>query len=335
MAKKSYAYAVLEGLVNEMRANKNVCHYYEYDYPSAVGPNGEVIDIAKEFPAPRTSGLGWPIDEASYIGLATGMSMIGLVPVIRLPSMTGLFNVEHYFNQLGKLRHMTGGQASNPVVTWQQGAGRTYGRAGGSAQQHTDVGYEVVYTYLPGQVVVAPRDAYHAKGLMISAIRSGDPVMFMDYSEVKAGDQPDVPDNQYTVPIGKAEVVAAGKGDGKGITIVCWAPAIVDVRKALPDLQKAGIDVEVIDLVTLKPYDAAGVLASVKKQGRLLVVEHGHWTAGFGAQVIADIAMTQPGIKMKRISYPDAPEPFASSMAAWMRPDAPKIINAVQQVMKL
>lgn len=334
MPKKSYAYAMLEGLVAEMRLNKLLCHYYEYDYPSAVGPNGEVIDIAKEFPAPRTSGLGWPIDEASYVGLGTGAGMVGVTSVLRFPSMTALFNVEQYFNQLGKLRHMTGGQASNPVVSWQQMAGRSYGRAGGSAQQHTDVGEEAVFAYMPGQIVVIPRDAYKAKGLLIASIRSGDPVMFMDYSEVKAGDQPDVPDGQYTVPIGKLDVVVPGKGPN-GILIVCWAPAIVDVMKAVPDLQKAGVDVEVIDLVTIKPYDQAGVLAEAKKMGKVLVVEHGHWTNGFGNQVIADIAMAAPGMKMKRISYPDAPEPFASSMAAWMRPDAPKIINAVNQVIKL
>jgi len=334
MAKKSYAYAMLEGLVAEMRLNKNLVHYYEYDYPSAVGPNGEVIDIGKEFPPPRTSGLGWPIDEASYVGLATGAGMVGVTSVLRFPSMTGLFNVEQYFNQLGKLRHMTGGQASNPVVSWQQGAGRSYGRAGGSAQQHTDVGYEVVFAYLPGQVVVIPRNAYMAKGLLISAMRCGDPVMFMDYSEVKAGDQPDVPDGQYTIPIGKAEVVVPGKGEGHGgITIVTWAPAIIDVMKAVPDIQKAGIDVEVIDLVSLKPYDSATVLASVKKMHHLLLVEHGHWTAGFGNQVIADVAMASPGYVAKRISYPDAPEPFASSMAAWMRPDAPKILEACKTVM--
>jgi len=334
MAKKSYTYAQLEAIVTEMRANKLVSHYYEYDYHSAVGPNGEVIDIAKEFPAPRTSGLGWPIDEASYVGMATGAGMTGVISVLRFPSMTSLFNVEQYFNQLGKLRHMTGGQASMPVVSWQQMAGRTYGRAGGSAQQHTDVGEEAVFAYMPGQIVVAPRNAYNAKGLLVSAMRAGDPVMYMDYSEMKAGDQPDVPDGNYTVPLGKADVVVPGKGPN-GLCIIAWAPAIMEVLKAVPDLQKAGMDVEVVDPVTIKPYDEAGILASAKKMGRVLVVEHGHWTCGFGAQVVSDIALQAPGIKMKRISWPDAPEPFASSMAAWMRPDAPKIINAANQVMKL
>lgn len=331
MPKKSWAYAQYEAIAAEMRLNKLVCHYYEYAYPSAVGPNGEVIDIGKEFGSVRTSGLGWPIDEAWYVGAATGAAMYGCPTIVRLPSMTSLFNVDYVFNQLGKLRHMTGGQCSNPVVIWQDMAGRTFGRAGGSAQQHSDVGQEVIFANLPGVKVVVPSNAYDAKGLMVAAIRSGDPVIYMDYTEVRAGDQPDVPDGQYEVPIGKAFV----RKEGKDLTIVTWAPAITDVNKALPDIEKAGISAEVVDLTTIKPYDLDTVLASVKKTKRLLVVEHSHYTAGFGSQVLADVAQLMPGTPMKKIAYPDAPEPFAAVMAAWMRPDAPKILAAAKVVAKL
>lgn len=331
MPKKSFAYAQYEGLSQEMRNNKLLLHYYMYAYPSAVGPNGEVLDLGKEFGTPRTSGLGWAIDEPWYYGAATGAAMYGCPTVIRLPSMTSLICVDYVFNQLGKLRHMTGGQASNPVVIWQDMAGRSFGRAGGSAQQHTDVGMESLFANLPGIKIVLPSNAYDAKGLLIAAIRSGDPVMYFDYTEVRAGEQPDVPDGQYEVEIGKAKV----RKEGKDLTIVTYAPAITDVTKALPDIEKAGISAEVIDLVTIKPYDLDAVLASVKKTKRLLVVSHGYWTNDFSAQVLADVASALPGTPMKRITYPDAPEPFASSMAAWMRPDAPKIVAAVKIVAKL
>lgn len=331
MAKKSWAYAQYEGLAAEMKANPKVCHYYEYAFPSAVSPDGVVLDLRKEFGDLRTSGLGWPIDEAWYVGAATGAAMNGMIPVVRLPSMTMLFNVDYVFNQLGKLRHMTGGQASNPVVIWQDMPGRTFGRAGGSAQQHSDVGQESVYANLPGVKIVIPSDAKLAKGLMIAAIRSGDPVLYFDYTEARAGEQPDVPDGQYVEEIGKAMV----RKQGKDLTIVTYAPALMDVNKALPDIQKAGIDVEVIDLVTIKPYDEAAVLNSVKKTKKLLVVSHGYWTNDFSAQVISDVASALPGAIMKRITYPDAPEPFAAAMAAWMRPDAPKIVAAVKAVAAL
>lgn len=332
MAKMSYAYAQYQALQAEMRLNPLVTHYYEYAYPSAVGPAGEVIDIAKEFGAmPRTSGKGWAIDEFWYIIAGTGASINGIKPVVRFPAMTTTIAVEYTFLQSSKIRHMTGGQGSAPIVIWQDAAGRTYGRAGGSAGQHTDVGQEVMYANMAGLVVVAPSDAYTAKGLLVSAMRSKDPVMYWDYSEVKAGEQPDVPVEQYTVPFGKAKVVQ----EGTDMTIVCWAPAIVDVRKAMPDLAKAGIKAEVIDLLTIKPMDVETVLKSVNKTKRLLVVDHGHWTASFGSHVITEVVTAIQGVKVKKIAYPDAPEPFASSMAAWMRPDAPKIVLAAQAVMKL
>src|ERR1700680_4006163 len=156
---------------------------------------------------------------------------------------------------------MTGGQASMPFVLWQGGGSRTRGSAG----QHTEVGQEALYANLPGVKVVVPSNAYDAKGLLIAAIRDPDPVVYFDYPEVKAGEQPDVPDDAYEVPLGKAAV----RQEGRDLTLVAWAPATVEVRKALPQLAKLSIRVEYIEPRTLKPLDVDALVTSVRKTRKL------------------------------------------------------------------
>jgi len=326
MAKKSYNYAQLEAVAQEMRANADMVFFYEYQTPTATLPTGEVLDLAKEFGEHRTSGRGWPIDEQWIVGVAIGAAAAGSKAVARIPSMAPIYAIEYIQNQAGKIRSMTGGQASMPFVLWQDGAGRSQGSAG----QHTDVGMEALYAQLPGVKVVAPSDAYDAKGLMIASIRDPDPVVYLDYSEVKGGEQPDVPDEAYEVPLGKAVV----RQQGNELTIVAWAPATVDVKRALPELAKAGISVEFIDPRTLKPLDVDALVSSVRKTRRLLVVEHGHYTGGYGSHVIAEVAQALPGVKTKKLAFPDVPGPGAAGMMRWLRPDAPKIIDAAVQMMR-
>src|SRR6201987_1774153 len=158
MAKKPYAYAQLEAVALEMRRNKDMVFFYEYEPPVATSPSGEVLDLVKEFGTLRTSGRGWAIDEAWLAGSAIGVAAAGSIAVVRLPSMTTLYAIEYIYNQAGKLRSMTGGQASMPFVLWVDGAGRQRGSAG----QHTDVGMEALYAQLPGTKVVAPSNAYDA-----------------------------------------------------------------------------------------------------------------------------------------------------------------------------
>ena len=326
MAKKSYNYAQLEAVAQEMRADASMVYYYEYQVPSATLPTGEVLDLAKEFGDLRTSGRGWPIDEQWIVGAAIGAAAAGSKAIARIPSMAAIYAIEYVQNQAGKIRSMTGGQASMPFVLWVDGAGRQRGMAG----QHTDVGMEALYAQLPGTKVVVPSDAYDAKGLMIAAVRDPDPVIYIDYPEVKAGEQPDVPDEAYEVPVGKAAIRQAGRD----LTIVAWAPAIVDVRRALPDLAKRGISVELIDPRTLKPLDVETIAASVRKTRRLLVVEHGHYTAGYGSHVIAEAVQAVPGIRARKLAFPDVPGPGAAVMMSWLRPDAPKVVDAALQMVR-
>jgi len=310
-----------------MAANKDMCYFYEYQSPIASLPTGEIINLRTQFGEVRTSGVGWALDEAWYIGCATGVACAGARVVVELPSMTTVFPFEQIFNQVGNLRMMTGGQGNLPMVIWIDGAAR----AGGSAQQHSQVGQEALYANIPGLIVVAPSDAYQAAGLMSTALKSPDPVVFYDYPEVESGEQPDMPDQPFDIPFGKLNVVHPGTQ----LTIAAWAPAIVDAKAALAGLDKVGIDAELIDMRSIKPMDEAGLAASVKKTGRLLVVEHGYWTNGFSANVVAVAAQKVPGAKVGRITFPDAAAPNSSEMVAWMRPDAPKIVAAAQQVMKM
>lgn len=325
MAKKPYRYALLESIAQAMRKDPNLCFFYEYQSPVATLPTGEVLNLWKEFGDWRTSAQGWPLDEAWYVGMATGMCVTGAPVVLELPSMTTVYCLEYIYNQVSNFRMMTGGQYNMPMVIVQDGAAR----AGGSAQQHSQVGWEALYANMPGLKIVAPRDAYMAAGLMTAAINDPDPVLFCNYTEVASGDQPDVPDGAFEVEIGKAQVVQ----EGKDLTIVGWAPATVDIAKALPDLAKEGISVEFIDLATIKPMDLDTLLASAKKTGRVLVVEHGYWTNGFSANVVANIVQFAPQVKTGRITFPDAAGPAAREMVLWMRPDAPKIIDAAKKIM--
>jgi pyruvate dehydrogenase E1 component beta subunit len=323
MAKKPYTYAQYEAVAFEMRKNPNSVLFYEWQYPVATTATGEIIDLVSEFGSVRTSGVGWAIDEDWQVGAALGVAITGVPAIVHYGFMVTVFPIEIIFNQIAKLRHMTGGQANLPLVLWVDGASR----AGGMAGQHTDVGQETMYANIPGLKVVAPSNAYDAKGLMHAAIRAKDPIAYWDYPEVASGAQPDVPDDDYEVPIGKAAV----RQEGKDITLVAWAPATVEATLALPELSKAGISVEFIDLRTLKPMDLDTLLTSVKKTGKLLVVEHGHYTAGFSANVVAEVAAYAPGAKVARIAFPDLPGPGSAEMMNWARPDAPKIVDAVKR----
>src|SRR5438876_612250 len=247
MAKKTYNYAQIEAVALEMRKNKDMVFFYEYETPVATLPTGEILDLVKEFGSVRTSGGGWAIAESWIVGAAIGVATAGSSAIARTPSMATIYAIEYIYNQAGKLRSMTGGQANMPFVLWQGGGSRTRGSAG----QHTEVGQEALYANLPGVKVVVPSNAYDAKGLLIAAIRDPDPVIYFDYPEVKSGEQPDVPDDAYEVPIGKAVV----RQQGKDVTLVAWAPATVEVKRALPLIAKAGISVDYIDPRTLKPLD--------------------------------------------------------------------------------
>jgi pyruvate dehydrogenase E1 component beta subunit len=322
MATKAGKYAVLEGIRHEMQANPLLTVFYQTP-EVAVSPMGQVINLAKEFGDPRVP-MGTAIDEEWYVGAAAGMSMTGVPCIAHCPSMTTVRAFDLVFNQIGKLRHMTGGQASMPLVIWQDAAGRNPGMAG----QHADAGQESLYAALPGVKVVVPSNPYDAKGLMIAAIRDPDPVVFFHYGAIN-NVKIDVPDDAYEVKIGEAAI----RQEGTDVTIVGYGPAAIDINAAAPELKTAGISAEIIDPRSLKPLPLDAIVASVKKTGRLLAVDHGHETLCGATEIIARVAMAVPGAKFSRLAFPDAPPPGSKVMIKWMTPDAPKIVEAAKKLM--
>jgi pyruvate dehydrogenase E1 component beta subunit len=323
MAVKNGLFAALEALQFEMQKDPTLVHLYEYGRPTGVSSTGKVIDIYKEFGHPRTTDWA-PIDEEWLVGAGVGLAMTGVRTIVRLPSMTSVRYFDLVFNQVGKLRHMTGGQLGMPLIIWQDGAGRNAGSAG----QHADAGQEALYAAMPGVKVVVPANPYDVKGLMHAALRDPDPVVFFQYSQINSIPI-DVPDNDYVIPIGEAAI----RQEGTDITIVGYGPAAIEINKAAPGLKSAGVSAEIIDPRSIKPMPIDAINKSVRKTGKLLVVDHGHETCGTAAEVIARVAMAVPGAKVARSTFPDAPPPGAREMIAWMTPDAPKIIEATRKLM--
>jgi pyruvate dehydrogenase E1 component beta subunit len=323
MANKPGNYAILEGIQAEMRSNKLLSIFWQ-NRPTAVSPMGNVIDLFKEF-GPNRVPQYTPIDEEWYVGACAGMAMSGVPAIAHTPYMCTVRAFDLVFNQIGKLRHMTGGQAAMPFVLWQDGAGRTPGMAG----QHSDAGQEALYAALPGVKVVVPSNPYDAKGLMVAAIRDPDPVIFFHYGQINSV-KADVPDEAYAVRIGEARLVQ----EGRDITIVGYGPAMIEINKALPELKAAGISAEVIDPRSIKPMPIEAIAGSVRKTGRLLAVDHGHETLCAATEIIARCAILTPGARFARIAFPDAPAPGSKEMITWMTPTAARIVDAATKMVK-
>jgi len=320
---KNMTFAILEGIQNEMQREKLLTLFYEYQTPSARF--GErAINLEKEFGRLRVRFCA--IDEQWIVGGVMGMSLIGVPAIAHIPSMTTFIPFELMFNHAGKLRHMTGGQAAFPMVLWADMASRTPFQGG----QHADAGLESAYARLAGLKVVVPSTPYDAKGLMISAIRDVDPVVFCHYSMPASG--PEVPDEPYTVPIGEAAV----RTEGTDLTMVAYAPQTAEMAKAVSELKKEGISAEFIDPRTLAPLEGVmeTILKSVKKTGRLLTSDEGSYSFCNCAEIVARVAEALPGTKVKRLAFPDAPAPGAPEMLNHMRVDASRIVAAARRLVR-
>ena len=320
---KSMTYAILEAIQGQMRRDKLLTILYEYQRPAARWGK-QTINLESEFGRWRARFCA--IDENWIVGGAMGMSMIGVRAIAHIPSMTTLIPYELMFNHAGKLRHMTGGQAAFPMVLWVDMQGRAPYQAG----QHADAGLESCYARLAGLKVVIPSNPYDAKGLMVSAIRDVDPVVFCQYGVPTSG--PDVPDEPYTVPIGEPAV----RTEGKDITIVGYAPQTVEIAKAVEQLKQRAISAEFIDPRTLAPLEKVmeTIIESVKKTGRLLTSDDGSYSFCNGAEIIARTAEAVPGAKFKRLAFPDAPPPGAPEMINYMRVNAADIVAAAEKMVR-
>lgn len=268
-----------------------------------------------------------PIAELGFAGIAVGAAMNGLRPIVEFMTFNfSLVAIDQVINSAAKMLSMSGGQFPMPMVF----RGPT-GNAGQLGAQHSQ-NFENWYANCPGLKVVVPADPYEAKGLLKSAIIDPDPVIFME-SEVMYGDKGLVPEEEYYLPIGKARVVK----EGSDVTIVTFGKMLSRVvMPAVEELTKEGINVEVIDLRTVRPIDYATVIASVKKTNRMVFVEEAWPLASISTEVSFRVqreAFDYLDAPIIRITSADVPLPYAPTLIQEALPNAERVIKAVKEVL--
>lgn len=319
----TYAAALNEALKLEMRRDPSVYVAGEDvgKYGGIFGVTGGLLD---EFGERRVRDT--PITESAIIGLAVGAAAAGLRPVVELMFVDFIgVALDQLFNQAAKMKYMFGGKARLPLVLrTEEGAGMS------AAAQHSQC-LESWFMHVPGLKVVIPSTPHDAKGLLISAIRDDNPVVFIEH-KMLYGLEGDVPEGAYTTPLGKADV----KREGRDVTVVATLAMVHKALNAAKELEKEGVSVEIIDPRTLTPFDEETILNSVKKTHRLVVVteEVGH--AGSSAEVaarVADKAFDYLDAGIKRVTAPFTPVPFSPPLEAAFIPNEARIITAVREVM--
>jgi pyruvate dehydrogenase E1 component beta subunit len=277
-----------------------------------------------EFGAKRV--IDTPISELGFSGIGVGSTMTGNRPIIEFMTFNfALVGIDQIINNAAKIRQMSGGQFPCPIVF----RGPT-GSAGQLAATHSQA-FESWYANCPGLKVIVPSNPYDAKGLLKSAIRDNDPVIFME-SEQMYGDKGEVPEGEYTLPIGVADV----KRVGKDVTIVSFGKILKEAIKAAEELAKENIDCEVIDLRTIRPMDYKTIFESVKKTNRLVILEEswpfGNISTEITYQVQSEL-FDYLDAPIEKINTADTPAPYSPVLLKEWLPDAEDVINSVKKVL--
>ncbi len=318
-----YRQALNEALHEEMARDPSVCLMGE-DIGSYGGPFQITRGLYDRFGEKRVRDT--PISEAGFTGVAVGAAMTGLRPVVEILYVDfGTLIMDQIVNQAAKARYMFGGKARVPlVVRMQGGAGR------GNAAQHSQ-SLEMWYVHIPGLTVIQPSTPYDAKGLLKSAIRDDNPVIFLEHKLLYNTTGP-VPEEEYLIPIGVADV----KRQGNDVTIVATSRMVLLALSAAEDLALQGIQAEVIDPRTLKPLDTDTIVRSVQRTGRLVVVNEGHLTGGFTAEVAARIqayAFDWLDAPIAQVATEDVPLPYSGPLELEALPTEQDIVRAAKKVM--
>jgi len=269
-----------------------------------------------------------PISEAGFVGAGVGAAMAGLRPVVEMMTFNfALVAIDQIVNHAAKIHYMSGGQYRVPLVV--RGPG---GPAVQVAAQHSQ-SMESYFYHVPGLVVIRPSTPKDAKGLLKSAIRDDNPVIFIE-SETLYGLKGEVPEEEYTIPIGLAEV----KREGADVTVVAWMGMLHRSLEAAAELEKQGISVEVVDPRTLRPLDKQTILASVRKTHRAVVPEAGAGFAGIGAEIatmIGEEAFDYLDSPVIRVTGANCPMPYARNLELAKTPDTNAIIAGIRQALAL
>lgn len=323
MSTLTYGQAIAEALAEEMRRDPAV-----FIMGEDVGLMGNVFGITKglrdQFGAWRV--IDTPIAENGFTGMGVGAALRGLRPVVELMyvDFTPLA-MDAIVNQAAKMRYMTGGQVTVPlVIRTPQGGGRR------NAGQHSQ-SLEALFTHIPGLKVVLPSTPYDAKGLLKTAIRDDDPVIFIEHKLLYAT-KGDVPDGEYTIPLGRADV----KRSGGDVTIIAWSRVVHHALAAADQLAAVGIDAEVLDLRSLVPLDWEAVAASVAKTHRAVIVHEAVKRGGFGGELAAQIGhdlFDHLDAPVKRVAGMNVVAPFSPPLEDLIYPQTGDIVAAVKETL--
>ncbi len=315
--------AICEAMSEEMRLDPTIYLMGEEvaEYNGAYKASKGMLD---EFGEKRV--IDTPISELGFSGIGVGSTMTGNRPIIEFMTFNfALVGIDQIINNAAKIRQMSGGQFPCPIVF----RGPT-GSAGQLAATHSQA-FESWYANCPGLKVIVPSNPYDAKGLLKSAIRDNDPVIFME-SEQMYGDKGEVPEDEYLIPIGKAEI----KTKGKDVTIVSFGKIIKEAIKAIEDLKKDGIEAELIDLRTIRPLDIDTILESVKKTNRLVILEES-WPFGNISTEITFQVQNQIfdylDAPIEKINTADTPAPYSPVLLKEWIPNSTDVIKSVKKVL--
>jgi len=323
--KLSYSKALREALYEEMKNDENVIVLGE-DMATMGSVFGITTGFLEEFGPNRI--MDTPISESGFTGMAVGAAMRGVRPVVEW-----MYNdfisvcLDPVMNQAAKLKYMTGGQVTVPIVfRAPMGAGRR------NAGQHSQC-LEALFTHIPGLKVVCPATPKDAKGLLKAAIRDNDPVVFLEHKLLYAK-KGEVPEEEYIIPLGKAEV----KKEGTDVTIISWSRQLLFSLDAAKELEKSGINAEVLDLRTLVPLDWDAIKASVTKTHHVVVVEEGVRRGGIGAEISAEIMeelFDELDAPVERVAGLNIVSPFSPTLEDEAFPNEKDIVDAVKKVLNI
>lgn len=323
MRRVRYRVALNEALREELDRDESVFLMGE-DLRDPFGGTYNVTQgLSDDFGLGRV--LNTPISEGGIVGAALGASLVGLRPVVELMYLDfALLAADQIINQVAKITYMTGGQVKVPLVIRTQGGGYK-----SSAAQHGQ-SLEALFAHIPGLLVLMPATPADAKGLLKSAIRLDDPVLFIEHKSLYL-ETGEVPEGEHLVPIGKADVKRAGSD----LTIVTWAMGVKLALAAATELAQQGIDVEVVDLRSVVPLDERTILDSVGKTGRLVVVHEAVRRGGFGAEIAATVGeklFDRLKAPIARVAARECPLPMAPNLERVVLPQIADVVAAVQGV---
>ncbi|MDF2532740.1 MAG: acoB, partial [Clostridia bacterium] len=322
MKKMSVSHAIREGMHEEMLRDENVIMVGE-DLGTMGSPFGITLGFLDEFGPNRV--IETPICESGFTGMAVGAAMRGIRPVVELMYVDFIsVAMDPVMNQAAKMRYMTGGQVHVPmVVRAPMGSGRR------NAGQHSQC-LETLFTHIPGLKVVCPSTAADAKGLIKAAIRDDDPVIFLEHKLLYAT-KGEIPEGEHVIPLGVADV----KREGKDVTIITWSRQVFFALDAAKELEKEGIDVEVIDLRTLVPLDWETIKKSVAKTHNVVVVQEGVKRSGFAGEISAQIMeelFDELDAPVERVAALNIVPPFSPTLEDVFFPHVDDIVKAVKKV---